>query len=65
MEEYEMLEVGDLVYYDDPNDGFKKKECRVVYINSYKDVIKSGTIVTVMDTNGNAYDVYACELTYS
>lgn len=64
MNDYEILEEGDLVIYEDPNCYGRKTECRVRRIHLHGDRITPDTIVTIMDKMDNAYDVYACELKF-
>lgn len=64
MNDYEMLEEGDLVMYEDPNNDGRIIECRVRRIHLNGDIIAPDTIVTIRDNADNAYDVYACELEF-
>lgn len=57
-----MFEPGDLVSWMDPNDGLRGKVCRIKFIHDFGGEIMDDTIVTILDEQDNAYDVYACEL---
>lgn len=61
---YEDLEEGDLVYYQDPNRDFKTIKCRVIRIYDKDGIIDVDTEVTLFDEFDNAYYAYACELSY-